>query len=155
MAIPKKLLSYLDKSKIGYKIVRHKTVYTAYDAAQTLGVKLGEIAKTLLIKADKNYLLAVLPASHKLDFGKLKKLVKAKKIEIAKEGMMKKMFKIKPGALSPFGQIYKVPVYVDKGILKAKKIIAGAGTFEESVAMTAKNFLKATGGILGIFGKKK
>ncbi|MFH2136664.1 MAG: YbaK/EbsC family protein [Patescibacteria group bacterium] len=155
MAIPKKLLSYLDKTKIGYKIVRHKTVYTAYDAAQTLGVKLGEIAKTLLIKADKNYLLAVLPASHKLDFGKLKKLVKAKKIEIAKEGMMKKMFKIKPGALSPFGQIYKVPVYVDKGILRAKKIIAGAGTFEESVAMTAKNFLKATGGILGIFGKKK
>ncbi len=155
MGIPKKLLSHLDKTKIGYKIVRHKTVYTAYDAARTLGAKLGEIAKTLLIKADKNYLLAVLPASHKLDFGKLKKLVKAKKIEIAKENLMKKIFKIKPGALSPFGQIYKVPVYIDKGILKAKKIIAGAGTFEESVAMTAKNFLKATGGIVGIFGKKK
>lgn len=155
MAIPKKLLSYLDKAKIGYKIVRHKTVYTAYDAAQTLGVKLGEIAKTLVIKADKIYLLVVLPASHKLDLGKLKKVVKAKKIEIAKEGMMKKMFKIKPGAITPFGQIYKVPVYVDKSMLKAKQIIAGAGTFEESVVMTAKNFLKATGGILGIFGKKK
>lgn len=155
MGIPKKLLSHLDKAKIKYKIVRHKTVYTAYDAARTLGAKLGEIAKTLLIKADKNYLLAVLPASHKLDFGKLKKLVKAKKIEIAKENLMKKIFKIKPGALSPFGQIYKVSVYIDKGILKAKQIIAGAGTFEESVAMTAKNFLKATGGIVGIFGKKK
>lgn len=155
MAIPKKLLSYLDKAKIGYKIVRHKTVYTAYDAAQTLGVKLGEIAKTLVIKADKIYLLAVLPASHKLDLGKLKKVVKAKKIEIAKEGMMKKIFKIKPGAITPFGQIYKVPVYVDKSMLKVKQITAGAGTFEESVVMTAKNFLKATGGILGIFGKKK
>lgn len=155
MAIPKKLLSYLDKAKIGYKIVRHKTVYTAYDAAQTLGVKLGEIAKTLVIKADKIYLLAVLPASHKLDLGKLKKVVKAKKIEIAKEGVMEKIFKIKPGAITPFGQIYKVPVYVDKSMLKVKQITAGAGTFEESVVMTAKNFLKATGGILGIFGKKK
>lgn len=155
MAIPKKLLSYLDKAKIGYKIVRHKTVYTAYDAAQTLGVKLGEIAKTLVIKADKIYLLAVLPASHKLDLGKLKKVAKAKKIEIAKEGMMKKIFKIKPGAITPFGQIYKVPVYVDKSMIKVKQITAGAGTFEESVVMTAKNFLKATGGILGIFGKKK
>ncbi|MFA5413304.1 MAG: YbaK/EbsC family protein [Patescibacteria group bacterium] len=155
MAIPKKLLSYLDKAKIKYKIVRHKTVYTAYDVAQTLGAKLGDIAKTLVIKADKVYLLAVLPASHKLDLGKLKKLVKAKKIEIPKEGIMKKVFKIKPGALSPFGQIYKVPVYIDKGILKAKQVIAGAGTFEESVVMTAKNFIKATGGTLGIFGKKK
>jgi len=155
MAIPKKLLSYLDKAKIKYKIVRHKTVYTAYDVAQTLGAKLGDIAKTLVIKADKLYLLVVLPASHKLDLGKLKKLVKAKKIEIPKEGIMKKVFKIKPGALSPFGQIYKVPVYIDKGILKAKQVIAGAGTFEESVVMTAKNFIKATGGTLGIFGKKK
>jgi hypothetical protein len=40
-------------------------------------------------------------------------------------------------------------------MIKAKQIIAGAGTFEESVVMTVKNFLKATGGILGIFGKKK
>jgi len=155
MAIPKKLLTYLDKAKIKYKIVRHKTVYTAYDAAQTLGAKLGEIAKTLVIKADKIYLLAVLPASHNLDLGKLKKIVKAKKVEITKEGIMKKIFKIKPGAITPFGEIYKVPIYIDKGILRAKKIIAGAGTFEESVVMTAKNFLKATGGITGVFGKKK
>jgi Ala-tRNA(Pro) deacylase len=155
MAIPKKLLNYLDKTKIGYKIIRHKTVYTAYDAAQTLKAKLGEIAKTLVIKADKNYLLAVLPASHKLDLGKLKKLIKAKKVEITKEGIMKKIFKVKPGAVTPFGHIYKVPVYIDKSLLRAKQIIAGAGTFEESVVMTAKNFLKATEGVVGIFGKKK
>lgn len=155
MAIPKKLLNYLDKAKIGYKIIRHKTVYTAYDTSQTLRAKIGEIAKTLVIKADKNYLLAVLPASHKLDLGKLKKIAKAKKVEIAKEGMMKKIFKIKPGAITPFGQIYKVPVYVDKSLLRVKKIIAGAGTFEESVVMTVKNFLKATEGVTGIFGKKK
>ena len=84
MAIPKKVLNYLDDVKASYKLVKHKTVYTAYDAAQTLGAKLGEIAKTLVIRADKFYLLAVLPASHKLDWGKLKKLVKAKKMEIAK-----------------------------------------------------------------------
>jgi len=155
MAIPKKLINYLDNLKIGYKIVRHRTIYTAYDAAQTMRVKLGEIAKTLVIKADKIYLLAVLPASQKLDLGKLKKIVKAKKIEITKEGVMKKIFKIKPGAITPFGEIYKVPVYIDKAMLRAKKVIAGAGTFEESVVMTAKNFLKATGGTLGVFGKKK
>ncbi len=153
--IPKKLLKYLDNIKVGYKIVRHRTIYTAYDAAQTMRVKLGEIAKTLVIKADKIYLLAVLPASQKLDLGKLKKIVKAKKIEIAKEGVMKKIFKIKPGAITPFGEIYKVPVYVDKAMLRAKKVIAGAGTFEESVVMTAKNFLKATKGIVVNFGKKK
>lgn len=155
MTISKNFLAYLDKAKIKYKIVRHKTVYTAHDAAQTMRVKLGEIAKTLVIKADKIYLLAVLPASQRIDLGKLKKIVKAKKIEIAKEGVMKKIFKIKPGAITPFGEIYKVPVYIDRAMLRAKKVIAGAGTFEESVVMTAKNFLKATKGVIVNFGKKK
>lgn len=155
MAIPSKIIKYLDVAKASYKVVKHKTVYTAYDAAQTLKAKLGDIAKTLVVKADKIYVLAVLPASRRLDLGKLKKIVKAKKIEIAKENVMKKMFKVKPGAVTPFGEIYKIPVFIDKSLLKAKKIIAGAGTYEDSVVMAAKNFLKATKGVTGDFSKKK
>lgn len=155
MAISKKLLNYLDKTKASYKTIKHKTVYTAYDLAQTLKAKLGEIAKTLVVKADKDYVLVVLPASHKLDLGKLKKVLRVKKIEIAKEKVMKIFFKVKPGAVVPFGILYNVPVFVDKALLKAKKIIASAGTHEDSVVMTAKNFLKAVGGVLGDFGKKK
>lgn len=137
-------------------MVKHKTVYTAYDLAQTLKAKLGEIAKTLVVKADKFYVLVVLPASHKLDLGKLKKFLKAKKVEIAKEKVMSTVFKVKPGAITPFGELHKVPVYLDKALLKAKKIIASAGTYEDSVVMTVKNFLKAVKGTgIGDFGKKK
>lgn len=154
--ISKKLLNYLDKAKVGYKTIKHKTVYTAYDLAQTLKAKLNEVAKTLVVKADKVYVLVVLPASRKLDLGKLKKILKAKKVEIAKENVMKKIFKIKPGAITPFGELHKVPVYIDKTLLKAKKIIANAGTYEDSVVMTANNFLKAVkGAVVGDFGKKR
>ncbi len=153
--ISKKLLNYLNKTKVSYKTIQHKTVYTAYDLAQTLKRKLGEIAKTLVVKADKAYVLVVLPASHKLDLGKLKKALKAKKVEIAKEKVMTTIFKIKPGAITPFGTLYKVPVFIDKALLKAKKIIASACTYEDAVIMTAKNFMKAVGGKLGDFRKKK
>jgi len=153
--IPKKILNYLDKAKVGYKTIKHKTVYTAYDLAQTLKVKLSDVAKTLVVKADKIYVLVVLPASHKLDLGKLKKVLKAKKVEIAKEKIMKVVFKVKPGAITPFGELYKVPVFIDRALLKAKKIIAEAGTYEDSVIMTAKNFIKAVKGTIGDFGKKK
>lgn len=155
MAIPQKVIKYLDSAKTAYKPVVHKTVFTAYDAAQTLGAKLNEIAKTLVVKADKTYVLAVLPASHRLDLVKLKKIVKAKKIEISRENIMQKIFKIKPGAITPFGSLYKTPVFVDKVLLRAKKIIAGAGSYQDSVSMTAKNFLKATGGTAGMFSKKR
>jgi len=155
MPIPKKVLNHLEKNKIAHKLIKHKKVYTAYDAAQTLKTKLGNIAKTLVVKADKNYILAVLPASRSLDFQKLKKILKAKKVEIAKENVMQKIFKVKPGAITSFGEIYKIPVYLDKLLLKSKKVIAGAGTYRDSFEMTAKNFLKATKGIMGDIGKKK
>jgi Ala-tRNA(Pro) deacylase len=145
MAVSKKLLSYLDRKKAAYKLIKHRTVYTAYDAAKTMRAKLDQIAKTLVVKADRFYLLAVLPATRRLDLGKLKKITKAKKLEIAKENVMKKVFKTKPGAVVPFGELYKVPVFIDKTLLKAKQIIAGAGTHEDSLVMTGKNFLKAVG----------
>ncbi len=156
MAASKRLLSHLDQAKTGYKLIKHKTVYTAYDAAQTMGVKLDQIAKTLVVRADKDYVLAVLPATRRLDLGKLKKITKAKKVEIAKENVMKNVFKTKPGAVTPFGSLHKVAVFIDKPLLRAKQIIAGAGTHEDSVAMTAKNFLKAVGqATLGDFGGKR
>ncbi|MBI4262617.1 YbaK/EbsC family protein [Candidatus Uhrbacteria bacterium] len=155
MSISKKLLKHLDTKKVKYTVVPHKTVFTAYDLAQTLRAKLEDIAKTLVVKADKNHLIVVLPGNRRLDFSKLQKLVKAKKVDIAKEDVMQKVFGVKPGALTPFGALYKgAPVLIDTALAKAKKILAGAGTYEESLHMTVKDFLKATEGKLGNFSEK-
>ncbi len=155
MAIPKKTLSYLDKNKVKYETVEHKTVFTAYDLAQTLKMKLPEIAKTLLVKVDTGLALTVLPASAKLDFGKLKKLAKAKKISILKENVMKTKLKIKPGAITPFGQLYKLPVYLDAALKKQKKILVGSGSFEESIKITPASLIKVESPIVGSISKKK
>ncbi|MDP2684136.1 MAG: YbaK/EbsC family protein [bacterium] len=142
MAIPKKLLNHLEKAKAKFDILEHRTVYTAYDLAQTTKSKLQEIAKTVLIKADKNYYLVVIPAHYKLDFAKIKKLLKVKKVQIAKENEMKTKFKVKPGAITPFGTIHKAEVIIDNTLLKAKEAIFGSGSFTESIRMKIKDFLK-------------
>lgn len=142
MAIPKKLLKHLDKAKAKYDVLEHRTVYTAYDLAQTTKSKLQDIAKTVLVKADKKYYLVVVPSHYQLDFTKIKKLLKAKKVGMAKENEMKTKFKVKPGAITPFGTIHNVEVIIDKTLLKAKDIILGAGSFTESIRMKIKDFLK-------------
>ncbi|PIY95996.1 MAG: hypothetical protein COY66_05345 [Candidatus Kerfeldbacteria bacterium CG_4_10_14_0_8_um_filter_42_10] len=154
MSIPKKILDNLNKNKIKYDILKHKTVYTAYDLANTLKKKLSEIAKTLVVKADQNYYLVVVPAHFRLDLGKLKKLLKAKKIEIAKENIMQKIFNVKPGAITPFGTIHKVGVVVDQALVKTQKIIIGAGSFTESLHLKVKDFLKLENPTKANIGKK-
>jgi len=155
MAVYKKLVNYLEKNQIKYEPMAHKTVYTVYDLAQTTGLKLSEIAKTLVVKVDKGYALAVLLASQRLDLNKLKKLAKAKKVEIPKEKVMEKIFRIKPGTITPFGSLYKVPVYFEKGLTKSTKIVISGGSYTDSVKIKTSDFLKLEKPMVGIFGKKK
>lgn len=143
----KKLKNFLDRQKTKYKLTRHRTVYTAYDAAKTQGIELKQVAKTLLIKADNKYIFAVLPASKKLDLQKLKKAVnkyfektkekKAKKLQIASERQIVKNFTKGKGALPSFGSLYRCQTFVDKSLLRNKKINLNAGSFEESLEMTS------------------
>ncbi|XOU94546.1 MAG: YbaK/EbsC family protein [Candidatus Kerfeldbacteria bacterium] len=142
MAIPKKLLNHLDKAKAKFEVLEHKTVYTAYDLAKTTKSKLQEIAKTVLVKADKKYFLVVVPSHYQLDFSKLKKILKVKKVSMAKENEMKNKFKVKPGAITPFGTIHKVEVIVDKTLLKLKDVVLGGGSFTDSIKMKIKDFMK-------------
>ncbi len=154
MPIPKRITDYLNKNKVKYEVLAHRTVFTAYDLANTLKKKLNEITKTLMIKADKDYILVVLPASKRLDLKKIKKFLKAKKVEICKEGLMKKVFKVKPGAITPFGSLHKTSVLVDKTLVKTNEVIMGAGSFTESLRLKIKDYLKLEEAKLGSFGEK-
>ncbi len=154
--MPAKVANFLKKQKVKYEVLAHRTVYTAYDLAQTLKKKLSEVSKTLVVKLDKGHAILVLPASRQVDFKALKKVLGVKKVEIDKEKVMVKLFKVKPGALSPFhGVMAKLPVYIDKALMKAQKTVVQVGSFEESIHLKTKDLLKIVEGKLANFSKKR
>jgi len=160
MSVPKQITNYLDKRGAKYAIVTHRKVYTAYDAAQTLRKKLDEIVKNLLIKTDKGFVVVVLPASKNVNLQKLKKLMNTKgkgvkKVEIPKEGVMVRILKVKPGALSAFAKLHDLEIYMDKSLQKVKKAIFSSGSFTDSIEMTMKEFEKLEEPIVGMFSEVK
>lgn len=142
MSIPEKVKKYLNSKNIDYEELAHKTVYTAYDAAQTLKKQLKEIAKNILIEADKIHVLVILPADKKIDMEKLKKVLGAKKVSIPNEQTMIKVLKIKPGTLSSFGKLHNLEVIVDKAMLGVKKAVISTGSFTDSILMKVKDFIQ-------------
>ena len=154
MAIAKPLEKYLKAAKVKYKVIPHKTVFTVYDLAQTLKLKMDQVVKSLLVKVDQKYMLVVMPAHYRLDFAKLKKVLKAKKVDIAKEKDMQTKFNVKPGAMTPFGPVHKVEVVADKSLGKIKEALFSAGSFTDSVNMKLKDYLKLVEPTLGDIGKK-
>ncbi|XOB41873.1 MAG: aminoacyl-tRNA deacylase [Candidatus Nealsonbacteria bacterium] len=157
MAIPQKVIKFLEKAKVKYEPVKHKTVYTAHDKAATLRVPEKIVGKTLVMKFDRNVDLVLIPANKNLDKVKFKKVAKAKNVDFVKEAWMKKNLKgVKVGAIPAFGNLFKLPTFVEKSLLRNPKIILNSGDYNFSIKISSINFKKLIPGLItGSFGKAK
>jgi prolyl-tRNA editing enzyme YbaK/EbsC (Cys-tRNA(Pro) deacylase) len=149
MPIPAKTAKYLVQKELAPKIISHRTVFTAYDLAQTLHRPLETIAKTLLIKTKQGFTLLVLAANARLDFKKLKALLKEPRLSIATEKDMVNVFKVKPGAMTAFGGLHKVPVVLDAAFTKTKSALFPTGSFTDSFEINLKHFLRSEQPLVG------
>jgi Ala-tRNA(Pro) deacylase len=154
MATAKNLEKYLENNRVKFKIIEHKKVFTAHDSAETQHIKLGEVAKGVLLKGKKSLFIAVLPAAHNCDFKSLSKIIK-EKVGMAKEKDIASKLKTKVGLITPFGSLYNLPVYMDKKLIKNKKLNLPAGSYTESVTLSVKDYVKLEQPILGNFSVKK
>lgn len=155
MSIPAKVINYLKKNKIKFEIIEHRKVFTALDSAQTQKIKPLQVVKTLVMKLDKDYCLALLPASKNLDKAKFKKATKAKKIDFAREPWMKKNLPGKVGATPAFGKMLKLSVYIDGTLFKLKELILNTGDYTQSFKIKTKDFIKLEEPIKANFSKSK
>lgn len=152
--ISKTLQNFLNKNKVKYETVKHKTVYTAYDKAATLKLKPAMVGKTVIVSFDgKNYALGLIPANKNLDkknllaaFNKLRQEKKErphKKIDFVTEKWMKANIKnSKLGATPPFGILYKLPFFIDDSLTKQSRIIVNSGEYESSLKLSPSTLIK-------------
>ena len=154
---PKKVAAFMEKSGVKYEAIVHRTVFTAFDKAATMRVKTAAIAKVLVLKADKDLIMAVVGGDKNLDIDKLQKMAKAKKIDFAKEKAIGEVFKgIDPGAVPPFSGLWSMKLFCDKKILESPKLILSAGSYETSLKMAPGAFKKLNAEIvIGNFSKAK
>lgn len=162
MAVPKRVLAHLHKTKLKFEVVPHKTVYTAFDLAQTLGEKLENIAKTLLVKVElpkiekkgPRYYMVAVPASYRIDLKAIQKYLKALKVELAKEKEMAKLGML-PGAGTPFVSMYNdVGLLMDHALARVGKGLVRAESFTDSLRVRVKDLIRSERAQVGKIGSK-
>lgn len=139
--IPKRLENLLQEKHVWYKSLVHTEAYTAQEVAASMHVKGRELAKSVMVKADGEIVMTVLPASSKVDFGKLKEVLRKNDLTLAKEDEFTGLFPdCETGAEPPFGNLYQVETVVDKSLAGDEYIYFNAGTHYEAVEMKYKDF---------------
>ena len=144
MKIPQKLSKFLSTNKIKFEEIKHRQVFTGLDKAATLRVKPNLVAKTLVMRSGKDLAMAILAAHRNLDKKKFAKASKLKNPDFVSERLIKTKFAgFKVGALPPFCQMFKIPGFIDRGLLKEKLVYASAGNYETSIRLSPKTLEKS------------
>jgi Ala-tRNA(Pro) deacylase len=124
MAAKQRLEKYLQEQGVRFDSMTHPVAYTAQEVAAAQHVPGKQLAKVVLVDADGQLVMLVLPASYRVEFPKLKSLLKAKKVRLAKEEEFGGTFTdCEVGAMPPFGNLYDLPVYVDSSLADEKEMV--------------------------------
>jgi Ala-tRNA(Pro) deacylase len=138
-----KLKKFLEDQKVKYVVISHSTAYTAQEIAALAHVPGKELAKTVIVKLDDGFAMAVLPASLQVDLSLLKAAAGAKTIALASEPEFKGKFPdCETGAMPPFGNLYGLPVFVEDSLTKDREIAFNAGSHKELVRLPYADFEK-------------
>lgn len=137
----KKLKEFLDSNKVKYEAISHTPAFSAQQIAASAHIPGKELAKTVIIKIDGDYAMAVLPASSKVDLQLLKEVTGASKIELATEQEFEKLFpECDIGAMPPFGNLYGMDVYASRNLAEDEEIAFNAGSHTELLKLSYADF---------------
>jgi Ala-tRNA(Pro) deacylase len=148
------LQSYLDEHEVHYRVSRHPTVYTAQELAAVEHVSGKNVIKPVVVRADGQLVMCVLPACYRIDIGELKQQLLADVVELLDEPALLKIFgDSQPGAAPPIGRMYGIPTLMDESLLHGNHVVFQAGTHEESVTMSLAEYRRIAQAEMGHFGK--
>ncbi len=140
MGIPTKLIEFLNQNKVRYEILHHPEAFTAQELAAIEHVKGKQHAKVVMVKANGDKLMTVLPADHRVDLEKLD-TVTGKRTTLATEAEFKALFPdCAVGTMPPFGNLYGVETYVEESLRGNVFIVFEAGTHSDAVKMSFTDY---------------
>ena len=137
------LKNFLDNNHVKYTTITHSPEYTAQEIAASAHIPGKELAKTVIVKIDGEFAMAVLPATTHLSLSRLRTAAGVGDAEIASESEFEKLFPdCELGAMPPFGNLYDMPVYAAEELTEDEKIAFNAGTHSELVQLAYSDFEK-------------
>jgi Ala-tRNA(Pro) deacylase len=138
--------NYLDLQHVPYQHHIHATAFTAQQLAAAEQVPGTMVAKTVVVKADDQFVMAVLPGTAKVDPTALKGALNAREVQLATEREFQELFPDSDvGAMPPFGNLYDLPVCADESLARDEEIVFNAGTHEDAIRMRYSDFSRLVG----------
>ncbi len=139
MTIAPTLQKYLDQN-VTYDMIPHESTMTSMRTAQACHISGNCLAKGIVLRRDGGYLLAVLPASHHIQFTDLRMQL-GDDVSLASEDEIAQLFRdCARGAVPPVGNCYALDVVIDDSIGEQPEVYMEGGDHATLIHMGHTQF---------------
>jgi Ala-tRNA(Pro) deacylase len=150
------VIDYINHNKVHYEVIEHAPAFSAHEVAVVSHVPEKDLAKTLIVQADGKFYMVVTSADHRLDERLLHDVLKAKHVHLASEEDLRQIFPdCEVGAMPPFGNLYAVPVYVDKMLAEDDVIVFNACSHTRSIRLKMYDFMRLVKPVVAEFSQSR
>jgi Ala-tRNA(Pro) deacylase len=110
---------HLEQRGSAFELLPHRQAYTSTDEARALGIDADEVLKTLAVRTGPGYVLAVIPASCRLDLHLVRDMLGDHQARLASEEELGRDFAgYQLGVLPPLGALLGSQVVIDPAVLE-------------------------------------
>ena len=140
MPIANRLRRYLEDQRADYEVIEHTPTKSTMQSAAICHIPASHIAKGVLLDTGDDYLLAVLPADHRLQLSDLKAEL-GQRPQLVEEEKLEEVFSdCAMGAVPPLGPGYGVPTIIDDSLARQSDIYFEAGDHASLIHMSGGEF---------------
>jgi Ala-tRNA(Pro) deacylase len=140
--IPESIQHYLHDHHVPFLRHWHPRAVTAQELAQALHVTGYRVAKSVIVRADQQLWICLIPAVETLDLEKVGEALGTREARLATEDEFANLFpECELGAEPPFGKLYGLPVVMDESLGVAEDLLLRAGSHEEALEVSVEDFI--------------
>lgn len=133
--------SYLEGRRVPFEALLHGPAASSARRAHSVHVPGRAVAKAVLVATDRGHVLAVLPATHRIDFDRLAACLGVEKAGLAPEEEVVRVFAdCERGALPPFGRLYGLATIVDTSLAGAATIVVEGNSRHEDLRLRYRDY---------------
>jgi Ala-tRNA(Pro) deacylase len=143
MSVLPRLQKLLDENEVEYQILHHPEDFRARTTAADTHTPPAEFAKSVFLRVDGAYALAVLPADHFVAPSRLGRSIGADSARLATEFEMGDLCpECEIGASPPFGRLFGLPTHASPALTRDETITFNGGSHRDAVRMSWADYLR-------------
>jgi len=142
MSVSERVTTFLRQRDVDFDIRAHAPTQTSLQTARAADVPRHRVAKGVLLEDGEQFVMAVIPATQRLDTRALGVLLH-RDLRLVPESDMSLLFRdCRPGAVPPLGSAYGIATIVDDALLSRKEVFFEGGDHEHLVRVSGAAFDK-------------